>query len=100
MGWYRRYTAKLFGVSSVDSGMSLIREGAVYAYLLYLVIDGDITVAEFVLYFNVVAGFSTWLGSLLGQVNNINRLSIAMKRFRSYLEYPEEYKNENRKDRT
>ena len=93
-GWYRRYTAKLFGVSAVDSGMSLIREGAVYAYLLYLVIKGNITVAEFVLYFNVVAGFSTWLGSLLGQVNNLNRLSIAMNRFRSYLEYPEEYKRE------
>ena len=93
-GWYRRYTAKLFGVSAVDSGMSFIREGAVYAYLLYLVFKGNITVAEFVLYFNVVAGFSTWLGSLLGQVNNLNRLSIAMNRFRSYLEYPEEYKRE------
>lgn len=93
-GWYRRYTAKLFGVSAVDSGMSFIREGAVYAYLLYLVFKGNITVAEFVLYFNVVAGFSTWLGSLLGQINNLNRLSIAMNRFRSYLEYPEEYKRE------
>ena len=93
-GWYRRYTAKLFGVSAVDSGTSLLREGAVYAYLLYLVIEGNITVAEFVLYFNVVAGFSTWLGSMLGQLNNLNRLSIAMNRFRSYLEYPEEYKRE------
>ena len=93
-GWYRRYTAKLFGVSAVDSSMSLLREGAVYAYLLYLVIEGNITVAEFVLYFNVVAGFSTWLGSMLGQLNNLNRLSIAMNRFRSYLEYPEEYKRE------
>ena len=95
--WYRRYTAKLFGVSSVDSGMSLIREGVAYLYLLYLVFRGDITVAEFVLYFNVVAGFSTWLGSLLGQINVISRLNISMNRFRSYLEYPESYKREEGK---
>lgn len=93
-GWYRKYTAKLFGVSAVDSGMSLLREGAVYVYLLYLIFDGKISVAEFVLYFNVVAGFSTWLGSLLGQINNLNRLSISMNRFRSFLEYPENYKRD------
>ena len=95
--WYRRYTAKLFGVSAVDSGMSLIREGVVYLYLLYLVLNGDITVAGFVLYFNVVAGFSTWLGSLLGQINVLSRLNISMNRFRSYLEYPESYKREEGK---
>lgn len=95
--WYRRYTAKLFGVSAVDSGMSLIREGVVYLYLLYLVFNGDITVAGFVLYFNVVAGFSTWLGSLLGQINVLSRLNISMNRFRSYLEYPESYKREEGK---
>lgn len=95
--WYRRYTAKLFGVSAVDSGMALIREGVVYLYLLYLVLNGDITVAGFVLYFNVVAGFSTWLGSLLGQINVLSRLNISMNRFRSYLEYPESYKREEGK---
>ncbi len=95
--WYRRYTVKLFGVSAVDSGMSLIREGVVYLYLLYLVFNGDITVAGFVLYFNVVAGFSTWLGSLLGQINVLSRLNISMNRFRSYLEYPESYKREEGK---
>ena len=97
LNWYRRYTAKLFGVSAVDSGMSLIREGVVYLYLLYLVFNGDITVAGFVLYFNVVAGFSTWLGSLLGQINVLSRLNISMNRFRSYLEYPESYKREEGK---
>lgn len=97
LNWYRLYTAKLFGVSAVDSGMSLIREGVVYLYLLYLVFNGDITVAGFVLYFNVVAGFSTWLGSLLGQINVLSRLNISMNRFRFYLEYPESYKREEGK---
>ena len=91
LGWYRRYTAKLFGISAADSMLAAVREGVTYAFLLYLALNGKITVAEFVLYFNVVAGFSAWLGSMLGQITDMQRLNQSMNRFRSYLEYPEHY---------
>ena len=97
LGWYRRYTEKLFGVSAADSGLAVIREGATYAYLIYLALNDRITVAEFVLYFNAVAGFSAWLGGMLGQVTAIQRLNLSMNRFRSYLEYPEHYLREQGK---
>ena len=103
LGWYRKYTAKLFRVSAADSALVLVREGAAYAYLLYLALNNRISVAEFVLYFNVVAGFSTWLGSLLGEITVLRRLNHAMNRFRAYLEYPETYLREEGKpvgDRT
>ena len=94
LGWYRRYTARLFGVSAADSALALVREGVTYAYLLYLALNGKISIAEFVLYFNVAAGFSAWLGSMLGQAAGIQRLNQAVNRFRSYLEYPEHYLRE------
>ena len=97
LGWYRRYTAKLFGVSAADSALALVREGVTYAFLLYLALKGKITVAEFVLYFNAVAGFSAWFGSMLGQIAGIQRLNQSMNRFRSYLEYPEHYLREQGK---
>lgn len=92
--WYQRYTAKLFGVSTIDSGLSVLREGVAYGYLLYMVLDGKVSVAEFVLYFNVVTGFSAWLGNILNQIINLNRLNLSMNRFRAYLEYPESYRRE------
>ena len=94
LGWYRRYTAKLFGVAAADSALVLVREGVTYAWLLYLALKGRISVAEFVLYFGVVAGFSTWLGGILGQITVLQRLNQAMNRFRAYLEYPESYLRE------
>lgn len=94
LNWYRKYTTKLFGVSAVDSSLTLFREGVTYFVLLYMVWENRISVAEFVLYFNVVAGFSVWLSSMLGQLNNLKRLSMAMSRFRTYLEYPEKYKRD------
>lgn len=93
--WYRKYTAMLFGVSAVDSGLTFFREGVTYLILIYMVWINQISVAEFVLYFNVVAGFSVWLSSILGQINNLERLSLAMNRFRSYLDYPECYRRED-----
>ena len=94
LGWYRRYTAKLFGVSAVDGVLTLVREGVTYLVLLIMVFNGKISVADFVLLFNVVAGFSAWLSSILGEINNLDRLNLAMNRFRSYLEYSENYKRE------
>ncbi len=94
LGWYRKYTAKLFGVAAADGIVTVFREGVTYLILLSMAISGSISVAEFVLYFNVVAGFSTWLGSLMGQLSTLERLNLSMNRFRSYLEYPEEYLRE------
>lgn len=97
LGWYRRYTAKLFGVSAADSALAVIREGVTYALLISMALIGKISVAEFVLYFNAVAGFSAWLGSMLGQITEAQRLNQSMNRFRSYLEYPEHYLREEGK---
>ena len=97
LGWYRKYTEKLFGASAADSGLSLLRDAVTYAFLLYLALNDRITVAEFVLYFGVVAGFSSWLGSLLGQVTDLQRLNQSINRFRTYLEYPENYLREGGK---
>lgn len=98
MKWYQTYTAKVFGVACVDSGVTFVREGITYFVLLCMVIDGQISIAEFVLYVNIVAGFSTWLGSILGQLNHLEMLNLSVNRFRSYLEYPEEYLREGGKD--
>ena len=94
LGWYRKYTAKLFGVSAADGMITLVREGITYLILLKMTLSGTISVAEFVLYFNVIAGFSTWLGSLMGQISVLERLNLSMNRFRSYLEFPESYLRE------
>ena len=86
-GWYKRYTKRVFGVAAGESGLSLLREIAAYAYLIYMVMDGTLGVADFVLYFGVITGFSTWLSALFGQVNVLQRISIAVDYFRTFLGY-------------
>lgn len=89
--WYRKYRSVVFGIAVADNGLSLLREGAAYAYLIYLVLSAQMDAADFVLYFGVITGFSTWIGSVLGQLGTLNRLNMSFNYLRNYLEYPEPF---------
>lgn len=89
--WYKKFASKLFGITVCDSGFALVRESAVYVYLLYLVFHGRLSVADFVLYFGAVSAFSAWLGGIMEQLASLSRLSQRIQFYRSYLEYPETY---------
>ncbi len=93
-GWYRRYTKTVFGVAAGDSVLALVREIVAYVYLLYLVIAQDMSVADFVLYFGVIAGFSAWLSGLFGQVTALSRISSTVNYVRTFLAYPDAYVRE------
>jgi len=92
--WYRKLTKKLFSVTACDGALGLLREGIIYLYLLYLFMNGQILVADFVLYFGVVTGLSAWLSEIFSEVSLLNELSTKIKRFREYLDFPEEYLRE------
>ena len=94
-GWYKRLTHKLFGTAVYDSGLALLREGIAYLYLLYLIWNGQITAAEFVMYLSVVTGFSVWLGNIFSQVSSLNQINLKINYYRSYLEYPETFTGNN-----
>ncbi len=96
--WYRRYTKTVFGVAAGDAGLSLVRETAAYAYLLYLVIEHDMYVADFVLYFGVINGFSVWLSGLFGQMTALSRISSTVNCVRTFLEYSDTYTREGGKE--
>ena len=94
-GWYKRLTGKLFGVAVYDSGLALLRESVVYLYLLYLMWNELISVADFILYFSVVTGFSAWLSDIFSQISSLNQINLKINYFRSYLEYPETFCRDN-----
>lgn len=93
--WYKRFTRKLFGIAVYDSGLAFLRESIVYFYLLYLIWNGQITVAEFVMYLSVVTNFSSWLSNIFSDLSSLNQINLKINYFRSYLEYPETFNRNN-----
>ena len=93
--WYRKLTKKLFRVTACDGTLGLLREGIIYLYLIYMFMNGHISVGDFVLYFGVVNGFSSWLSEIFAEASVLNQLSTKIKRFREYLDFPEYYRKED-----
>lgn len=78
---YRIYFANV-----VDGILVLLRDGITYAFLIYSVIYRDMEIGNFVLYFGAVAGFSTWLSGIVGNINSMNSISLSTGDLREYLE--------------
>lgn len=89
--WYKKVENHNYVSNAVDGFMTLIRDGLAYAYLIYLVLSGKISVADFTLYFGTVAGFSIWLSGITDELMQINHMSLEICDVRNYLELPDRF---------
>ena len=90
----RRERAHLWG-DLVSVVLTLLRNGAAYAYLLVLVLNGELTASAFLLYFTAVGGFAAQLDGLLDKVLTLYRQSLDISGLREFLDYPEPFRFED-----
>ena len=79
----------------VDLVLAFLRNGIAYMYLIGLVMTGDLGVAEFLLFFSAVGGFTDWVIGILSGFNMLHRQSIDITTVRECLEYPEPFRFED-----
>ena len=75
----------------VDLVLTFVRNGAAYALLISLVLDGTLDVAGVVLFFTAVGGFTEWVTGILGGLNKLHRQSLDLCAMRECLEFPEPF---------
>lgn len=76
-----------FYLDGVVSGFSqMIWEGAAYLYLIYLVCEGRLDAAGFVLYFGIITGFASWCGSIASGMRALHMEAIYVGEERDFLE--------------
>ena len=63
------------------------RRCGTYAYLIGSVVQGAITVGDFVLYFGAVTGFSDFVGKIIKSVNDLHEANLHMNDIPVY-QYP------------
>jgi len=85
---------RLFLAKVGEIVLTFLRNGAAYAVLIYMVLQGRIGVPEFLLSFTAVAGFAAWITGILENVSEVRRYSIELCAVREYLSYPELFKFE------
>lgn len=74
-----------------DLVLTFLRNGIAYAYLIGLVLRDGLGVAQFLLFFSAVGGFTGWVSGILGGFNTLHRQSIDISTVRECLEYHEPF---------
>ncbi len=78
-----------------DLVLAFLRNVVAYVYLIGLVINNEISVAEFLLYFSAVEGFTNLVIGVMTQLNTLKKQSIDLSIVREVLDYPEVFKFED-----
>ncbi|MGN1202550.1 MAG: hypothetical protein ACI4RF_04590, partial [Eubacterium sp.] len=81
-----RYTKQNISVSATRALLNLIRELVAYAYLVYMVVIGRLSVSDFIFYFGIITGFSNWILSLVYCYSGLERCCNDCQKFRDYVE--------------
>ena len=89
--WTKKVSAHGLAVTCINALLALIRNGAAYAILIFMVFNNEIGAGDFVFYFGAITGFSAWLTGIGDKVNDITHKSIKIGYYREYFEIEEKY---------
>ncbi len=78
----------------VELLLSLIREGIVYGYLVFMVAKKDMTIADFTMYAAVIAGFKGAFDRTAGHLADLYGLSMQISDYRTFMSRPDEMTQE------
>lgn len=70
---------------------TFMRNGIIYFFLIEAVLQGKLTLAYFMLYFNAVGVFANGIGGILNGFATLYRQSLDISSVREFLEYPETF---------
>lgn len=92
---YQSFLARREGVylwaDIVDLFLAFLRNGIAYAYLIGMVLGGELSAAQFLLYFSAIGGFTAWMTGILSGFSKLHRQSLELSTTRELLEYPEPF---------
>ncbi len=78
----------------VDTLLALMRNGIVYLFLIQAVLRGELSAAQFVLYFNTVNVFTSGIGKILSDLSLLQRQSFDLCAVREFLDHHETFQME------
>ena len=80
---------KYFHVSLMDAFLLIIREGVIYAYLIYMVLNNRMNIPDFMMYFATIASFAGWFNNLINDLAHIRAQNLDICDFRKFIEQPD-----------
>ncbi len=97
-----KYTARMqanyFLEAAIGGLTQMIWEGAAYLYLIWMVCEGRLEAADFVLYFGIVTGFALWCRSIVSGMRELHQSASYVEERRRFLEGLEKGMDEEKEE--
>lgn len=79
-----------FAAVVINAFMLFIRDIFVYLYLIFKLLDGQISISYFVFMLGLVKTFSNWVNEIIAQFNKLILFSISVEHIRDFLSIDEQ----------
>ncbi|MBD5161511.1 MAG: ABC transporter ATP-binding protein [Oscillibacter sp.] len=80
---------------ALDVLTAFLRNAAAYGWLIVLAVRGELTAADFVLYFTAVSGFTNWVTGIFSGFAELYRFSLDISALREFLNTEEIFRFED-----
>lgn len=91
LGWNRKCSLRELWARLIYWLMNLLQSGAAYFVLIATLINGTITVGEFVLYFNLVLQLGEFFENIISQAAKLSTRGEKIAYYREFFDYPRHF---------
>jgi ABC-type multidrug transport system fused ATPase/permease subunit len=85
LGWDKKYAARYFLADILHGIMILFRDSGAYIILISMVLNDNISIDEFVMYFAAVSGFANWVGGIISELTKMSAINLNACDLRDFL---------------
>ena len=93
-GYLNRMGMAYFFGEAVGIVFTVARNGIAYFVLIRMALEGDLSAAQFLLYFTAVTGFTSWITGILGKCADLYKECLDLSCVLEYLNWPEPFRFE------
>lgn len=88
--WNEKIRNRYAMAEGIGAFLLFLRDGIAYVYLIWSVLNGQIVVSDFVMYFAAITGFSGFIGRIVKDVNTLHTANVGMNDLRAFLDETDE----------
>lgn len=91
LAWNRRCSLRELGARLLYWLMDLVKNGAAYFVLIGFLLEGGISVGEFLFYFNMLLSLGSFFENIIGDVAKLNTRAEKIACYREFYDYPDKF---------
>ncbi len=79
------FTSKTTKLTALQALCAMVRDAAIFGFLIWSVLKRTIAVSDFVFCFELAAGFTVWINGVAGHVASLKRISVECGKYREFM---------------